>query len=186
MSLNIIEAIQKNLGYPPLQKADPNVQEINEKDTPAAKDMIAQAAVPAVLAALYKLSRTDEGCNKIIAASQSGDILSLIYEGKENEAVEKVAQYADTTNSQAEVYMENIADEAFRLIKGESGHDTSVANLKTYMNDQRHNILTYLPASLNMGDILDDNTMDDQTNKMEGPVSNIVHKIENLLSGGGS
>jgi hypothetical protein len=35
-----------------------------------------------------------------------------------------------------------------------------------------------------MGDVLNDGGMDDRTNKMEGPVSNLMHKIENKLGGG--
>ena len=54
------------------------------------------------------------------------------------------------------------------------------------MSGQRHNILVYLPAALQLGDLLNDNAMDDRTNKMEGPVSNFMHNIENKLSGGGS
>ena len=54
------------------------------------------------------------------------------------------------------------------------------------MKGQRHNILLYLPAAMQMGDLLNDDTLDDRTNKMEGPISNFVHTIENKLSGGGS
>ncbi|MEO7924436.1 MAG: hypothetical protein ABIR30_12220 [Chitinophagaceae bacterium] len=54
------------------------------------------------------------------------------------------------------------------------------------MNDQRHNILVYLPAALNLGDLLKDESLDDRTNKMEGPVSNFMHKIEDILSQGGN
>jgi hypothetical protein len=35
-----------------------------------------------------------------------------------------------------------------------------------------------------MGDLLNDEALDDRTNKMEGPISNFMHKIENNLSGG--
>jgi hypothetical protein len=58
--------------------------------------------------------------------------------------------------------------------------------VRNYMNSQRHNILVYLPAALNIGDVLNDEGLDDKTNKMEGPVSNFMHKIENTLSGGGN
>ena len=52
------------------------------------------------------------------------------------------------------------------------------------MNSQRHNILVYLPAALYMGDVLNDEGLDDKTNKMEGPVSNLMHRIENSFSDG--
>ena len=58
--------------------------------------------------------------------------------------------------------------------------------IRLFMSSQRHNILVHLPAALQLGDFLHDNAMDDRTNKMEGPVSNVMHTIENKLSGGGS
>jgi hypothetical protein len=35
----------------------------------------------------------------------------------------------------------------------------------------------YLPAELNMGGLLDDDSLDDQANKMEGPISSLAHRI---------
>jgi hypothetical protein len=37
---------------------------------------------------------------------------------------------------------------------------------------------------MKMGDILNDEALDDRTNKMEGPVSGFMHRIENQLSKG--
>jgi hypothetical protein len=34
-----------------------------------------------------------------------------------------------------------------------------------------------------MGDIVGDESLDDKTNKMEGPVSSLMHKIETSFSG---
>jgi hypothetical protein len=45
------------------------------------------------------------------------------------------------------------------------------------MHNQRNNILPFLPAELQMGELLHDNTLDDRTNKMEGPVSSIMRAI---------
>jgi hypothetical protein len=39
---------------------------------------------------------------------------------------------------------------------------------------------------MQLGDLLKDDSLDDRTNKMEGPISNMMHNIENKLSGGGS
>jgi len=49
------------------------------------------------------------------------------------------------------------------------------------MNSQRHTILSHLPAVLKIGDTLNEETFDDRTNKMEGPVSSFLHKIENRI-----
>jgi hypothetical protein len=182
MANNLVETIQKNLGLPALQKVDPNSQEIKEKTLHSSQEKLAQAAIPAVLAALYKFTRTDEGCTAII--SDSGDWLGTVFEGKEKSAVDKVARYADVTGEEAESLMENIADESVNTIKKSTGPKLSVDGIRTFMNDQRHHILVYLPASMKMGDVLNDEALDDRTNKMEGPVSGFMHKIENMLSKG--
>ena len=57
MTTNLVESIQKNLQYPELKKIDPNIQEVKDKDGKPVVDQLAQAAIPAVLTGLYKLSR---------------------------------------------------------------------------------------------------------------------------------
>ena len=52
------------------------------------------------------------------------------------------------------------------------------------MHGQRNNILPFLPAELQMGELLHDNTLDDRTNKMEGPVSSIIRAIGGGFSNG--
>ena len=185
MATNIIEAIQMNLGYAGLQKIDPNLQDTPFKTDHSAIEKLGQGAIPAVLTAIYKLTRTPEGCRALLVGDSAQDWLNVIYGNREKEAVEKVAQYAVVTENQAESHMENIADEAVKIIRSSAGNPPHPDGVRNYMNSQRHNILVYLPAALNMGDVLNDESLDDKTNKMEGPVSNFMHKIENTLSGGG-
>lgn len=181
---NIIEAIQMNLGYSSLQKIDPNSQQTKKHQEQASVEKLAQAAIPAVLTAVYKFSRTDAGSNVLIKGMEKQDWLSVIYAGKEKEAVEKVAQFAGVDPSEADTHMENIADEAVKVIRESVGTNPNAEKVKTYMNSQRHNILVHLPAALDIGDTLDDKGLDDKTNKMEGPVSSLMHKIENSFSDG--
>ena len=184
MAINIIDTLQKNLAYSTVQKVDPNLQDTKGHFDNASIEKLGQAAIPAVLTAVYKLTRTEEGCLQILTGSHRQDWLSVIYGDKETEAVEKVALYAGVTENQAESHMENIGDEAIKIIKEVAGKNGTASKVKAYMNSQRHNILAHLPAALNMGDVLNDESMDDRTNKMEGPVSNLMHKIENSLSDG--
>jgi hypothetical protein len=183
MATSLVETIQKNLGYAPLCKVDPNIQEPKEKSAPDSSQRLAQAAIPAALTALYKLTRTEEGCRTIIANDGNTDWLGTIFEGRENVAVDKVARYAGTTETEAESAMENIADEAVRVLKSAANPRTP-EGLRAFMEVQRHHILVYLPAAMQMGDVLNDEALDDRTNKMEGPVSGFMHRIENLLSKG--
>lgn len=183
---NIIEAIQKKLGYPALQKVDPNIQETRDKPTRTVEEKLAQSAIPAVLAGFFKFTRTDEGSNVIITAQKDKNWMNEIFGEEEVKAVEKVAQYAGVSNEDAATDMEQIAREAVMLLNGTGGEKVTAEKIKTFMSNHRHNILVYLPAALQLGDLLQDNAMDDRTNKMEGPVSNFMHTIEDKLSGGGS
>jgi hypothetical protein len=182
MATIIVDTIQKNLGYGTLQKVDPNTQEIKDKYEHSSIEKLGQAAIPAVLTALYKFTRTEAGCKRLLTGTEKEDWLSVIFSDREKEVVEKVAHYSGVTENQAESHMENIADEAVRIVREQAGN--SPEKVKMYISSQRHNILVYLPASLNMGDMLNDETLDDKTNKMEGPVSNFMHKIENTFSDG--
>ncbi|HMG67688.1 MAG TPA: hypothetical protein VK588_08380 [Chitinophagaceae bacterium] len=177
MDYNIIEVIQKNLGYEPLKKADPNTQEIIEASKMTPEQRLSQAAIPAVLAAMIKYSDGPEGVNLF---SENKDWLGTIYSGKENDAIRKVADYSGMSTEVVELQMENISDEAVRIIK-ETVKNGDAEKLRSFLNGQRHSVLSHLPATLKMGDFLNEETFDDRTNKMEGPVSGFLHRIENII-----
>ena len=94
--------------------------------------------------------------------------------------MKKVADYAGVSVDEAQRNMEDISIEAVRLVK-DSVKNADAEKLRSYMNSQRHTILSHLPAALKMGDTLNEETFDDRTNKMEGPVSSFLHKIENRI-----
>ncbi len=179
----LVQSIQENLGYPPLHKIDPNSQESKEKWHQSIPENLAQAAIPSVLTGIFKFTRLHDHCERIVNSSGSEDWLHIIYDGKEKQAIAKVAAYSGAGESETELNMENIADEAIRLVKEAIGPDSKPEKVKDYMNSQRHDILAHLPAALQLGDVFKDDTIDDRTNKMEGPVSNIMHKIGNTMSG---
>jgi hypothetical protein len=183
MAKNIIEAVQEKLGYAPLQKIDPNVQDTSNSQSSSQR--LAQAAIPAVLTAIYRMTRTEDGTKALLQNQNGSDALTLIYQGKEAEAAENISRYSGIAQNEVLHQMKNIAEESMAILKDATGKDISAEKLKNYMNTQRHNILVYLPATLDMGDMLHDETLDDRTNKMEGPVSNFMHKIEDTMSGGG-
>src|SRR5258708_34376951 len=61
MVTNLVEVIQKNLGYQPLKKVDPNTQEIKKANKMSSEQKLPQAAIPAVLAAMIKYSDGKDG-----------------------------------------------------------------------------------------------------------------------------
>jgi hypothetical protein len=185
MSNNIVESIQRNLGYPGLRKVNPNSQEVKDIADCDTSAKMAQSAITGVLAGLGHFTSSDYGANYILT-NDSQDWLHVIFRGNESEAINKVARYSGAPVEEAREHMQKILREAVKLIRESAGDKKSPEKIKTYMKSQRHQILLYLPAAMQMGELLKDDSLDDRTNKMEGPVSNMMHNIENRLSGGGS
>ena len=80
--------------------------------------------------------------------------------------------------------MGSVAQEAMRIVQQEKDKGVSMDKIKNAMDDQRQTILQYLPASLQLGALLEDGSMDDRTHKMKGPMSNLAHMFEKKLPGG--
>ena len=185
MAFNIIESIQKSLGYPELQKIDPNTQEVKKPGDLSPENYLGQAAIPAVLTGIYKFTRTEEGNAEILKGELKGILLSIIFGSSKNEVVEKVSKYTGNSVDYTSDKMEDIARAAVRVIREHLKNEPSGSSVKDLLTAQRHNILVYLPASLQLGEVLKDETLDDRTNKMEGPVSGVMQSIGQVFSASG-
>ncbi len=181
MAINLVEEIQQNLGWPALQKIDPNTQEVKKPENVSAADYLGQAAIPAVLLGLYKFSGNKEGNAAIVNGSLSDNLLNRILGNTKDEVVQKVAEYTGNTTDYTAGRMELIAREAIKVINENISTHTSDEAVRTFLIDQRNNILVSIPAGLQIGKVLHDNTIDDRTNKMEGPVSSNMHWLEKLF-----
>ncbi len=183
MSINLLETIQKNLGYPALQKIDPNTQQVVADNKTPDEHKFSQAAIPAVLTALYKYVQSDEGAEDFLRGDNSSSWVSKIFDDNKKEAVQTISAYAKQSNHDPIAKMNAIANEAVKVVKENLSADASIKEVKTFFNNQTNNILLYLPAELNMGELLHDSTLDDKTNKMEGPISSLMQTIGNAFSG---
>jgi hypothetical protein len=184
MSLNLLQNIQENLGYPPLQKIDPNLQDIATDPTTPNENRLAQAAIPSALLALYKYIKTDEGADAVKRENYSPNWVDLVFGDVKEEAVNRIAAYAHYQNNIVEEHLATILNEAVRLFREQKAvnAEANTENVEQMIATERNNILPYLPASLNMGELFGDTTVDDKTNKMEGPISSLMHKIESAFS----
>ena len=99
--------------------------------------------------------------------------------------VEKVSKYTGNSVDYTSDKMEDIARAAVRVIREHLKNEPSGSSVKDLLTAQRHNILVYLPASLQLGEVLKDETLDDRTNKMEGPVSGVMQSIGQVFSASG-
>ena len=184
MSINLLEDIQSKLGYPSLQKIDPNTQEVAEDNGTPDEHRFSQAAIPAVLIALYNYSRSDVGALTILQYSSLTVWTDRIFSDNKEAIIQKIAAYSNYTTENADTKMNSIAAHAVNDIKENLPENALAHDVKKFLADQRNNILPYLPAALQIGELLHNNTLDDRTNKMEGPVSSMMHAIGGQFSDG--
>lgn len=182
MTHNIVELIQENLGYPPLKKVDPNIQEVPEvAATPnIMSESFAQAAIPATLVGLFVYVHSKEG-EAGIKNKSHGNWIDTLFGRHSEDVVERVANYAGTDPGITRKEMEKIAEEAIR-IANEKKVD---GEIKLFFVNQRNTILSYLPAALQLGEVMNNDAFDDRTNKMHGPFSDHMHWLEKFFSSSG-
>ena len=179
MSKNLIVSVQEKLHLMPVEKIDPN-----REQTDVGRNKLVQAALPAVLAGMFKASRTAEDAHHLVQDS-TDSWLNRIFGDRAELIVDRVAHYAHSDKSTTAELMESVAATAFSLLQVPKEGHLDASGLKDALTKERHEILVYLPPQLDMGHLLNEPAMDDRTNKMEGPVSNLMHKIEDKFSGGG-
>jgi hypothetical protein len=177
MSINLLETLQTQLGYPALQKIDPNTQVVKENNRMPDEHRFSQAALTAVLTALYNYSHTDVGAEKIRTSSPTTTWTDLMFTDNRQSVIQRIGEYANYTLENVTTKLNTIATAAVLIIQEQLPADATIHHVKKFMHNQRNNILPFLPAELQMGELLHDNTLDDRTNKMEGPVSSIMRAI---------
>jgi len=180
---NIIQTVQENLQYPPLHKIQSNGKIGTAKNELTEIGKLAQSAIPAVLAALYRFSKIPESGVQLKRHTENeSNWLPLLFAENENLVVDNISHYSGISTNRTKSHLQIITDESIKLIKENLGGNPSDADFEKWMKDQRHTILVYLVPELGIGDLLNDESLEDPTNKMEAPVSDFMHKIENNFS----
>jgi hypothetical protein len=181
MSVNLLQQVQQFLGYPELKKIDPNTGNI-VADGDVKPHLFSQAAIPAVLTALYKYVQSDAGADEVLRGNSSTDWAGKIFHGNKKDAVEKIKGYAEDDAANAVSKMNEIAATAVRIVKNNLSDTAGIKDVKSFFLAQRNNLLPYLPPELQLGELLNDDTIDDTVNKMEGPVSSLMKGIGSAFS----
>lgn len=181
MSVNLLQQVQQFLGYPELKKIDPNTGNI-VADGDVKPHLFSQAAIPAVLTALYKYVQSDAGAEEVLRGNSSTDWAGKIFHENKKDAVEKIKSYSEAGAENAVSKMNEIAATAVRIVKNNLSDKATIKDVKSFFLAQRNNILPYLPPELNLGELLNDDTIDDTVNKMEGPVSSLMKGIGSAFS----
>ena len=176
MSISLLETVQQNLGYAPLHKIDPNTQDTAWDKTPM-ENRFGQAALPAVLTAMYLFVQADECAAEILKDDPADNWVDRIFVDNTRPAIQIIADYSGQSVEETVKRLTVIANEAARVTKAHLPTDAGIKDVKLFFTNQRNNILLYLPVALHMGELLHNNTLDDNVNKMEGPISSLMKII---------
>jgi len=197
MNFNIVTAVQGRMGFKPFAKIDPN----DASNTAILSDdnsYYEQSATLAVLAGLYRYGSDAEGALALTQPGHDG-LLSTILHEREPRIARDISQIGAHSYEETLSLMEDIALAAVDILheqamgnnaggevaasnKADAAANNEASALQKILASQRHNILTYLPPEMQVGKVLQDNSMDDRTNKMEGPVSDLMHFFENMFA----
>lgn len=181
MALNLIQTLAHKDGMATLPKVDPNTQEISAA-AQTFTDKLCQAAIPATLVGLYKYTRDEKKAANIVSSDFKNNWRQEIFGDSNEMLVSKVADYAGVPVNEATAKLDDIFNDTIQAIREKFNNITNIA-IKNLFTEQRTNILSHLPAALGIGELLDDDSLDDRTNKMKGPVTNLMHTIEKTFAG---
>jgi len=184
MSVDLIKILAQKEGISTLPKVDPNTQEISDTSNVFA-DKLAQAAIPSVLTGMYKYSRDVHQAETVLQNDFVQNWETKLFGDNTARLKREVASYAGVSEAEADEKLNEVFKRSINVIK-ENVPKQDGTGIKNLFTDQRTNILSHLPAAIGLGKLLDDNSLDDRTNKMQGPVSNLMHSIEKAFSGGQS
>jgi len=183
MSVNIVSKIQAILNYPKLEKVDPNTQELS--DSTANKETMhrfAQSGISTILAAINNCINSDEGIKKISSSDLNSDWLNILFGSNKETYITRIAAYSDLDVNQTTKRLAEIATSAIYLIRQHAVPGHYEESIKKVIHDQRNNYYGLIPASIQVGELLKDDSIDDPTHKMEGPFSSIMHTLEQDFS----
>ncbi len=183
MAINLVESVQQKLNVEKLQKINPDTSKIIDAEKPSNK--FYQLAIPVVLTGLYSFTRINED-NRDILNMKSGNLLSSLFGENNNTVMAKIADITKTPPDEIKEKLEKIAGAIISTMKENLSDKSLDSDVKDFLTGQRHNILLYLDPALQLGKYIEDETIDDSTNKMEGPVSNLMHNIGQIFSASGN
>ena len=181
--MNLIEEVQKASGRSPVEKVDPNTQKPQDEES-GTQNLLPQAVIPISLLGLYHFSKIEENAQELVLKNkdENRNWKDKLYGNHSDEVAQHIADYTHTTKEYAGQALNHATNLAIKIVNDVLGDKATGKSIAHIFEDNRSNILTHLPATLGVGSIVDDTTIDDNTNKMEGPVSNLMHLFEKIFS----
>jgi hypothetical protein len=189
MAVNLFEEVNKLMGNPIVKKEDPA-----ESGKREFEKTLEGAALPAAMAGIYHFATSTEGAQQIVSYLQTeraslenpryDGIVSFTFGNKAEEVVTKITNYSGAPRAIAHDKLNEACRTAYLVMVRELVTDKlKPEDVTRFMVAQRHIILSHLPEALQLGHLLGDETIDDVSNKMAGPISNLMHNLGESFSG---
>jgi len=180
MAENIVKSIEDRLRDRPMKTMDPNTQDAGDEQEQSPKALYHRAIISAALAGLLEFSRKDQNMQDLLANRADKDYSEQIFHHHFEELEKKIRAYSGYSGGNPKEDFNFVLQELVDIVGAQTAGDAHAA--KDFLSNQRANILSYLPGDLHTGQLLDNGTIDDRTNKMHGPFSDFTHWIEQLFS----
>jgi hypothetical protein len=177
MSNIIITRVQEHLQYNPLKKINPNTGQVIDQPNTGNDHSFGQAAIPAILAAFSQYVQSDDGASDFLHNVHSGNWIQIIFGGREDNIVQAISRFSPQGNEDYYLEMETIAGEIMKVTKEQLPANATIKDVKDFFQNEKGNFLSYLLPELKVGVMLDNDSIDDKTHKMEGPVSGLIQSI---------
>lgn len=145
--MNIIETIQKNLGFDTLKKIDPNTQETVGEDTVLGNSAVAQAGIPAILLGIY--NKLEEHPDLNLLGTEKGNLLENIFGKSTDVVVQQIEIYSKVRDKHIAQQLDHIASESLRVIKENVGVVADENQIRKFVASHKPDTLLYLPPPWN-------------------------------------
>lgn len=189
MAINLFEEVNQMMGNPILKKEAPNDTQKKEFEK-----TLEGAALPVALAGIYHFAASADGAQQIanhlqnerssLERSENGECVNFTFRNKAEEVINKITNYSGSTRAIAHSTLNEAARIAYLVMLRELVTEKlKPEDITRFMVAQRHTILSHLPEALHLGNLLGDETIDDVSNKMGGPISNLMHNLGESFSG---
>lgn len=183
--MNLIDSISEKLNIGKLRKIDPDTGLPLEDEKGDVADKFSQLAIPAVLTGFYRFTRIDAN-NVALLKGDEEQTLAALFDEAHQPVITKISEVSGKPVEEVRTRMSDIAGATSQVVRENLPKDATDQNVKNFFTTHRHEILQYLDPQLQLGSLIKDDTMDDATNKMEGPVTDMVHKIGEFFTGSGN
>jgi hypothetical protein len=179
--MNLSQDIQAYLKYPVLQKIDPTTGQPEDENQ---YDIVSQSVLVIFLTGLLEATRTIENAAIIQEQKTAKELLNKMFTNK-SAVLSHIREFTKKDERYIDAKLEEVANGYLHVIQQSDYADAlqKEKGLEDLLSSERNKILLFLPSGLKTGELFNHQTIDDDTNKMEGPVSSLMNKIGNAFSG---